>query len=54
MKAILRLVQLTVRTRHVPPRSLVTSSENCQECARRWQQSGYDPAARCPKHPIGY
>jgi hypothetical protein len=49
-KAIVHFVQLVLRTGHVPPRSVLTSSENCRECARRWQASGYNAEVRCPRH----
>ncbi|GAB3872845.1 hypothetical protein GCM10029964_011970 [Kibdelosporangium lantanae] len=48
LKAIIHFVLLLVRTRHLPPKSIACDS--CAECARRWQASGYDPGARCPRH----
>ncbi|MET0136372.1 MAG: hypothetical protein ABW215_22535 [Kibdelosporangium sp.] len=53
VKAIVHFVQLFARTRHVPPRAMLTSSESCQECAHRWQASGYNPDVRCPRHEVG-
>jgi hypothetical protein len=52
-KAIVHFVLLLARTRRVPPRSIATPSETCQDCARRWEASGYDPEVRCPKHYVG-
>lgn len=28
----------------------VDSSERCRACAQAWRNSGYNAAARCPRH----
>lgn len=50
LKAIIHFVLLLARTRHLPPKAIANTSETCTACARRWQASGYDPTARCPRH----
>ncbi len=50
LKTLIRWVNMLTHPRSIPR----TSSENCSECARRWQASGYDPAVRCPAHRLNY